>query len=307
MSTVAGGQPNQLKAVTQAYEPGSVFKTVSTHGAFWSTGFHEAPTTRCSARAVHRGRRLQGVGLARTRRRHVHAARDPRTSPRTWASRFPWRQVGFDKLYDHIKTLQPERAHGGGLSRGRRQATLLAFRQVGPDHRLQRELRPGHRRHAAADHALLRRHRRTTATVVTPALPDQPKPQSGRRRPTCASEETGIDEHERHRPPCAGHADARWSPTARASRAQTSKGSTRSAGKTSAPPRSPRQRAESTRKDSVQPRASTGLSGRFVKPIWFVLWAPTRFTRCARPRQHLQRYNGRTLSSSYNVTSMPSN
>ena len=125
MSTVEEGA-DQLKAVTQAYEPGSVFKTVSTMTLLETDSMKPDDTLFCPAVIEADGYKVSRLRTNATTPRS-RCARSS-TSPRTWASRwFRGERWGFDKLYDHIKTYNLNEPTGGGLPGGRRHGTLQPF------------------------------------------------------------------------------------------------------------------------------------------------------------------------------------
>ena len=100
MSTVEEGA-DQLKAVTQAYEPGSVFKTVSTMALLETDSMKPDDTLFCPAVIEADGYK---VSDSHERDDATFTLREILDQSSNVGISLSVEKMGFDKLYDHIKT-----------------------------------------------------------------------------------------------------------------------------------------------------------------------------------------------------------
>ena len=100
MSTVEEGA-DQLKAVTQAYEPGSVFKTVSTMTLLETDSMKPDDTLFCPAVIEADGYK---VSDSHERDDATFTLREILDQSSNVGISLSVEKMGFDKLYDHIKT-----------------------------------------------------------------------------------------------------------------------------------------------------------------------------------------------------------
>lgn len=100
MSTVEVGA-DQLKAVTQAYEPGSVFKTVSTMALLETDSMKPDDTLFCPAVIEADGYK---VSDSHERDDATFTLREILDQSSNVGISLSVEKMGFDKLYDHIKT-----------------------------------------------------------------------------------------------------------------------------------------------------------------------------------------------------------
>ncbi len=126
MSTVEEGA-DQLKAVTQAYVTGSVFKTVSTMALLETDSMKPDDTLFCPAVIEADGYK---VSDSHERDDATFTLREILDQSSNVGISLSVEKMGFDKLYDHIKTYNLNGTHGGGLPGGGVRHAA-AFRQAG--------------------------------------------------------------------------------------------------------------------------------------------------------------------------------
>ena len=144
-----------VKAITQAYEPGSTFKSVSALTILEQGTMGPEDTMFCPSSISADD---YDVSDSHERDGETYSLREILNHSSNVGISLGHGTGGFRQALRQHQALPLHRIHRRGLSRrgGRQRARL---RQLGQDHGLQRELRPGHRGDAAADGALLQRHR----------------------------------------------------------------------------------------------------------------------------------------------------
>lgn len=166
-----------VKAITQAYEPGSTFKSVSALTILEQGTMGPEDTMFCPSSISADD---YDVSDSHERDGETYSLREILNHSSNVGISLATEQAGFDKLYDNIKRFHFTESTGVDYP-GEAAGNVLDFDNWAKITGYNVSFRPGHRGDAAADGALLQRHRQRW-DARDPALPHLEAPERGRGR-----------------------------------------------------------------------------------------------------------------------------